>query len=307
MKKLFLFILCLTLCLGGCKAQKEISDTRFYFDTVITLKANCDKEVLEGAFELCAYYENLLSCTIEQSDVYKINNSNQPVEVSSETLELIKKAVYYCKLSGGKYDITIAAVSSLYDFYKNTLPKNNALKEALLKVDYKKIEIGNQTVCLKDGKMDLGSIAKGYIADKLAEYFREKGVSDAVINLGGNVYIVGDKHKNVGIKAPFSNEIAHYLQISDASVVTSGIDQRFIEKGGIYYHHIIDKETGFGVNNSLASVTVISKSSADADALSTVCMLLGLTEGKALIEEIEGTEAVFIERNGNITLTSGLK
>lgn len=306
MKKLFLFILCLTLCLGGCKAQKEISETRFYFDTVITLKATCNKEVLNGAFELCAYYENLFSRTKEQSDIYKINNSDHAVTVSAETLEIIKKALYYSEISGGKYDITIASVTELYDFYKKILPETQKIHDALLNVDYKLIETDGQTVCLKKGKMDLGSIAKGYIADKLAEYFREKGVEDAVINLGGNLYIVGNKYKNVGIKAPFSNEIAHYLQISDASVVTSGIDQRFIEKNGIYYHHIIDKETGFGVNNSLASVTVISKSSADADALSTVCMLLGIDTGKALIEEIDGTEAVFIERNGNITFTSGL-
>ena len=154
--------------------------------------------------------------------------------------------------------------------------------------------------------LDLGSIAKGYIADKLCEYFKSNGVDNAVINLGGNVYVLGKNNNSVGIKKPFSNEVELYVKATNTSLVTSGIDQRYIEKDGYFYHHIIDKQTGYGVENSLASVTVIGESSTDCDALSTVCMLLGKEEGINLINRIDNIYAVFIEKDGTVTLSDGL-
>lgn len=305
MKKIIILILILSFLLCGCSNTPK-SSTYFYFDTAVTITAYCSSDVLDGAFELCQYYENLFSRTKEGSDISKINASTDFVEVNSETALLISKALYYCELSGGKYDITITPVSVLYDFNEKLLPTKEEAENALKKVDYKKVSIEGNKVCSGGATIDLGSIAKGYIADKLVEYFTEKGVKNAVINLGGNVYTLGKKNKTVGIKTPFSDEIALYATAQNSTFVTSGIDQRFIEKDGVYYHHIIDKETGFGVQNSLASVTVIGKSSADADALSTVCMLLGKDKALSLINSLDGYCAVFIEKDGSITLSSGL-
>lgn len=304
MKRIILSLLCLSFLLCGCKTAK--SSTYFYFDTAVTLTAQCSDEVLNGAFELCEYYEKLFSRTVDGSDISNINATQDFVSVNEETAYLIEKALYYSRLSGGKFDITMTPVSCLYDFNNKILPEKDKIEKALTMVDYKKVTTKGNSVSANGTQLDLGSIAKGYIVDKLVEYFSQNGVKNAVINLGGNVYTLGDKNKTVGIKKPFSNEIALYVTAENSTFVTSGIDQRYIEKDGIYYHHIIDKATGYGIQNTLASVTVIGKSSTDADALSTVCMLSGIKEATKLINNTDGFEAVFIERDGNITITDGL-
>lgn len=309
MKKYFALILILILLFcSGCNTKVyTATETFFIMDTVVTISADCDGEVIKEAFELCKYYDNLLSRTKECSDIYKINNSDDYVTVDEETVQLIKKAIYYCDLSEGRFDITICPVSCLYDFKSNTLPKEEDIKKALEKVDYKRIEIDKNRVRLKDGELDLGAIAKGYITDKVTELLRSKGVKRATVNMGGNIYTFGDKKSDIGIREPFGNGIIATVNGSEGTYVTSGIYQRYIEKDGKIYHHIIDSKTGYGVENELSSVTVIGKSSADADALSTSCMLLGLENGTALIESIKDTEAVFILKDNTIKVTSGLE
>lgn len=309
MKKYFALILILILLFcSGCNTKVyTATETFFIMDTVVTISADCDGEVIKEAFELCKYYDNLLSRTKECSDIYKINNSDDYVTVDEETVQLIKKAIYYCDLSEGRFDITICPVSCLYDFKSNTLPKEEDIKKALEKVDYKRIEIDKNRVRLKDGELDLGAIAKGYITDKVTELLRSRGVKRATVNMGGNIYTFGDKKSDIGIREPFGNGIIATVNGSEGTYVTSGIYQRYIEKDGKIYHHIIDSKTGYGVENELSSVTVIGKSSADADALSTSCMLLGLENGTALIESIKDTEAVFILKDNTIKVTSGLE
>ena len=309
MKKYFALILILILLFcSGCNTKVyTATETFFIMDTVVTISADCDGEVIKEAFELCKYYDNLLSRTKECSDIYKINNSDDYVTVDEETVQLIKKAIYYCDLSEGRFDITICPVSCLYDFKSNTLPKEEDIKKALEKVDYKRIEIDKNRVRLKDGELDLGAIAKGYITDKVTELLRSRGVKRATVNMGGNIYTFGDKKSDIGIREPFGNGIIATVNGSEGTYVTSGIYQRYIEKDGKIYHHIIDSKTGYGVENELSSVTVIGKISADADALSTSCMLLGLENGTALIESIKDTEAVFILKDNTIKVTSGLE
>ncbi len=304
MKKIFIFILLISLLLCGCSTAQK-SSTYFYFDTAVTITADCSNSVLDGAFSLCQYYENLLSRTKEGSDIYRINESNDFVTVNQETVFLVQRALYYCTLSEGKYDITLTPVSELYDFNNKILPEKEQIANALVSVGYEKIKINQNSISSSNATLDLGSIAKGYVADKLCEYFKTNGVKNAVINLGGNVYVLG-KNNTVGIKKPFSNEIALYVKANNTSFVTSGIDQRYIEKDGVIYHHILERQTGISVENTLASVTVIGKSSTDCDALSTVCMLLGKEQALSLINSTENAEAVFIEKNGEITLSNGL-
>lgn len=305
MKKIIILFLLISFLLCGCYTP-NLSSTYFYFDTAVTLTAECSSEVLDGAFLLCEKYENLLSRTKEGSDIYRINESDDFVAVNKETAYLIEKALYYSSLSNGKYDITLTPVSILYDFNNKILPAEDKIKTALEKVGCEQITINENSVSSGSAMLDLGSIAKGYIADKLCEYFKSNGVDNAVINLGGNVYVLGKNNNSVGIKKPFSNEVELYVKATNTSLVTSGIDQRYIEKDGYFYHHIIDKQTGYGVENSLASVTVIGESSTDCDALSTVCMLLGKEEGIKLINRIDNIYAVFIEKDGTVTLSDGL-
>ncbi len=306
MKKIiFPQILLLAFCLCGCQSNKVSTETRFILDTVATITAECSNETLDGAFEVCEKYEDLLSRTKKNSAVYKLNHSNGFVKTDVETLKIIEKAIYYSNISDGKFDITVMPVVSLWNFNENTVPSRNEIAEALKNVDYEAIEIKKDSINLNGKQIDLGGIAKGYIADRLKEYLTDNKVSKGIINLGGNVIVFGEAY-NVGIAKPFTNELAATLRLKNKAVVTSGIYQRYIEKDGQLYHHIIDPDTGYGVENELASVTIIGDSSMECDALSTVCMLLGTKKATELIENTPNTEAVFISRDGILSMTKGL-
>lgn len=292
----------------GCGNNNHTKSTRFLLDTVVTLEADCDKDVLNGAFLLCEKYEKLLSKTVKTSDVAKLNRAKDFIKVSSDTQKIIKRSLYYSDISGGAFDITICPISDLWDFEGTSLPDRNEIAEALKNVDYESVEIKENRVFLHGAKIDLGGIAKGYIADRLTDYFKENNVKNGIINLGGNVTVFGDEEKTVGIQKPFcDNEISAKIKVKNKSVVTSGTYQRYIEKGGKIYHHILDVKTGYAAETDLDSATVIGESSFDLDALSTICILKGSKEAKKLIEGIENTEAVFILKSGKIIYTSGLK
>lgn len=306
MKKIISINLSLVLLmLCGC-AQQENKDTRFLLDTVVTLAAACDSDTLDGAFVLCEEYEHLLSRTIETSDVYTLNNASGFVEVDEHTKAIIEKAIYYGDLSGGKFDITIYPVSSLWDFNNEIIPTRDEISEALKNIDYQSIEINENKINLNGKKIDLGGIAKGYIADRLLEYFKQSNVSEGIIDLGGNIVVWGDRDYTVAIKKPFENSSAATLKLRNKTVVTSGTYERFVEMDGKNYHHIIDPKTGYGCESNICSATIIADSSFDADALSTICILWGLEKAKELIENTPDTEAVFIDVDGNLHYTSGL-
>lgn len=322
MKKLLLLCMCCML-LVSC-ASKPVDSTRFMLNTICTVtiyaEENKDKtseELLDEVFDICQKYENMFSRTIEGSDVYRVNNSQgQPVEVSDETIEILETALYFSELSDGAFDITTAPLSIRWDFEGESpsVPPDDEIKELLLKVDYSKIKIDGNNVTLEPPAeaIDLGAIAKGYIADKMAEYLRENGVTSAIISLGGNIYALGDNAEgnrpfNLGVQDPKAEDgsILGYLQLSDKSLVTSGDYQRYFTENGKRYHHILDPKTGYPAENGLSSVTIISDSSAVGDALSTACFVLGKDKGLELINSYEGVEAIFIDQDENIFLSDG--
>ena len=293
------------LLLCGCNSgETENSETRFLLDTVCTVTADCGDDIINGAFSLCENLERTLSKTVTDSDVYKLNNTEGFVSVSDGTLKTVERALYYSELSGGKFDITIAPVSALWDFKNQVIPSKDEISEALQNVDYHSIEIKNGEISSGTKQIDLGGIAKGYIADRATEYLKENGAENALVNLGGNICMIGEY--NIGIQKPFDDSVIASIALKDKCVVTSGIYERYIESDGKIYHHILDPKTGYGVENELASVTVIGEKALDCDALSTVCMLLGTESGMDIINNTADTEAVFIDRENNITLSSGL-
>ena len=300
-------IICLLLI--GCNEKpKNLKSSRFMLDTIVTLDINCDQKTLEEAFLLCEKYENLLSKTRKNSDVYKLNNADDYITVSKDTIKIIKRSVYFSGLSGGLFDITICPVTNLWDFEGTTLPDRKEIEEAIKNVNYERIKTDGEKVFLDGTEIDLGGIAKGYIADKLLSFFKEKNVTDGIINLGGNVIVFGDKEKSVGIAKPFSkNEIVAKVKLKNKSIVTSGTYERFIDIDGKIYHHILDPKTGYSCETDLNSATVIGDTSLDLDALSTICILLGKEKATKLIEQTENTEAVFIDKQGKLTYTKGLK
>ena len=311
-------ILACALNLVGCASAQPKKQTAvgFYLDTVITLTAYVDDAtVLNEALAECGRYEQLLSRTVEGSDVWRINHAGgQPVEVSNETLEILDVARQVSERSDCMFDVTIAPVSTMWDFTSGAavVPDADAIAEAATLVNYTKVKTDNGLVTLPEGMMiDLGGIAKGYIADAVKGYLAERGVESAVLSFGGNIVTIGLKPDGspwkVGIQ-DIDKPTGEYMLVSlnyGGSTVTSGIYERGFESGGVYYHHILDPNSGWPVQNELASVTIFSDSSMWGDALATAAFSLGTEAGTRLIEGIDGVEAVFIARDRSVSATSG--
>lgn len=325
-KKIFLIsgllLLCIT-CMGCSKAQMQEKTSRsgFYFDTVITLTiygpVRDSEAILDDAFLLCESYEQTFSRTLDGSDIKNINDAaGQSVTVSRDTVCLLEAALYYAELSDGKIDPTIAPVKDLWNFDDSALPDSDALAAACSHVDYHHVVLNKETNTVTltdpDAKLDLGFIAKGYIADRLKDYLLSQGVAHAVIDLGGNVLCIGSRPDGsayrVGIRYPFgdASDIITALSCSDKSIVTSGIYERCFTLDDMIYHHILDTGTGYPVRNNLLSVTILSSSSVQGDALSTLCYIYGLEDGMALIESLDDVEAVFITDDYQLHYSSGL-
>lgn len=310
------------LFLSGCSSLSDtpVSKTATFFDTVITIKIY-DKDaedVLNACIKKCEDYESRFSRTLEGSEIYQLNHAGgQAVELSADTVELINLGLKYCELSEGNFDITVAPLDDVWNFKDNngTVPDAAAIAEAQSHVNYHTVVVNGNKVQLTDpaAQIDLGGVAKGYIADKLKTYLKKEGIGHAIIDLGGNVLAIGGKPGgasfNIGIQKPFAEQGVPVttVKVKDQSVVSSGIYQRFFKADDKIYHHILDPVTGYPCENNLLGVTIVCDSSADADGLSTTCFILGKKRGMELINSISGVEAVFITDDYKLHYTSGFK
>ena len=305
----FIFTCLFTGC-GDNKAPHKV--TGIYFDTVVELTVFGEK-VPEEALELCEKYDKLFSKTNPESEIHRLNQSHS-LEVSDETLELIKTALFFCEEGRGIFDITMEPVIKLWDFSAEnpTLPDpKEVLYAANNKVDYRAVKIeGNRVTLEKEGGIDLGGIAKGYIADKIAELYREKGLS-GIINLGGNIITVGEKTDGerfkVGVKKPFTDsDTVCTLEITQAAVATSGVYERYFKLDGEIYHHLLNRK-GWPENKSLQAVTVIHENATTADALSTILYLFNEYTTLLYLEEHPEVQAVFVYSDGEVKFSPGFK
>lgn len=324
-RNLVLLLLCMIFInfSFGCRlpSQSEsLTKTGFYFDTVITITLyNCnDESLLDDCFSMAEKYENMFSTTLSDSEISKINQAKgSPVTVSDETIALLKKGLEYCELSNGGFDITIGKLSSLWNFTDNeegSLPDPDAIADAVSTVNYKNIHISENDVTLSDPEteIDLGGIAKGYIADQMKAYLNENGITSGTINLGGNVLCLGPKsdgsNYRIGIQRPFDTQgtAAAVVEVQGETVVSSGIYERYFERDGTIYHHILNPNTGYPYENQLLGVTIICPNSVDGDGLSTTCFSLGLDDGMDFIETLKDTEAIFITKDYKFHCSSGI-
>lgn len=308
----------------GC-AEKPVSKTSYYMDTlcqitIYDMEGMSEKaagSAIDSAFSLCAEYESLISATCAGSDIYKLNHAGgKSFTCDPRAVSVLKRGLYYGELSGGKFDITIGKAAALWDFHDESpkVPSAEAVKEALIGVDYRAVKIDGNDVTLENpqAEITLGGIGKGYVADRAAEHLEGLGVTSAIVNFGGNVIVIGDKSGEafkIGIEKPFSDsgEIVGYVEVSNKTVVTSGIYERGFEADGTYYHHILDVKTGWPVENDVVSVSLVGDkgTSADCDAMATICLMLGVEDGIQFIESIDGVEALFVDKDGALTKTSG--
>lgn len=306
------FLLIFSTILSGCgkiedSSNENVSKSTFLLNTYVTVTLYSGNESLANqCIGECKKYEKIFSRTDPESELYALNEADT-MEVSPELLEVITEALSYCKLTDGAFDITLGGVSDLYSFSSEEpqVPSEIELAEAMSHIGYEKILIEGNTVTILDPEtvLDLGAIAKGYIADRLAEFLILNGESSALIDLGGNIMCVGIKPDGssfkIGLQYPFkdSSKLIGTVKVSDRSVVTAGIYERCFESDGVFYHHILDPKTGRPYDNGLLSVSIISESSMHADALSTACFSLGLEKGLKLINSLPHAEAVFVDKD----------
>ncbi len=311
MKKLCLFAAIMSLLLLiGCRPM-ERTGVGYYFDTVVTFTIYGGEDTaVDDALLLCSRLEGLLSKTITSSDVHKLNTAmGNPVEVHDETIAVLNAALDVSEKSGGAFDITLAPVTELYDFEAENpvLPNPKDIEAALKFVDYEKVAIEGNTVILPAGmQIDLGGIAKGYIANVVRDFLLEQSVTSGIINLGGNIVVFGDKPDGsswrVGLQ-DIDGETGDYMgviELGSGSAVTSGIYERGFTVDDVRYHHIIDANTGYPSQNDLAAVTIIADDSMEADALSTACLALGLDAGMELLESYPDASGIFITKDRQI-------
>ncbi|MBE6740731.1 MAG: FAD:protein FMN transferase [Ruminococcaceae bacterium] len=336
MKKLISVILILVLSAVCCSCGIPLNNQRFsrsfydYFDTVSTVTAYDTDEAqfnkhYDAFHNKLGEYHRLFDIYNEYEGINNIKTINDkakdsPVKVDERIIELLEFGKEVFEISGGKTNICFGSVLSLWHTAQEEkkLPDENKLKEAAKHTDINDLVIDseNKTVFFKDKdlKLDVGAIAKGWVAKEICNWAQSELWNSAMLSLGGNICTFGYKESdgkslwNVQIESPKQNDKngVAVVKIKDMSVVTSGDYQRYFELDGKRYCHIINTDTLYP-SEFMHSVSVLCKDSALADALSTTLFNMSIEEGKALIEKTDGTEAVWVDESYNTVYSSGFE
>jgi thiamine biosynthesis lipoprotein len=266
--------------------------------------------------DLAIDFEMTLSRTRPTSEVSRLNDAKGAwVELSPRVLDLVDRSRNYCEESGGVFDVTMGAVTPLWNFHEGVLPEPAALAEALRHVDWHGIEVdrerGMARLADPAARIDLGGIAKGYIADALAAELLACGCDCAFVNLGGNVLTVGARPDGnpwrIGVRDPKAPETMRaVVTVVGKSVVTSGLYERNFTKDGVFYHHILDPKNGMPVATDVAGATIVSEKSLDGDGFSTTLFALGVEGALEFVNRHEGLEAIVIDTDERVHVTEGL-
>lgn len=330
MRRMAALLLCLALLLGGC-APRRAAGQRFsrtyydVFDTVITLTCLAEDE---AAFaDAAAEFEALLRRLDGVFDRYEPHAgvaglwalnaaAGEWVAVEPELFELLEACAAWRALDGGRVNIALGGVLELWREYREAgeaLPPLAALQRAAAHADPDAIELdaAGGRVRLRDAEMqiDLGAVAKGWSVARLAELLDAR-CPDYLIDAGGNVRagtraLDGGDAWRVGIADPAQpGSVLLVLELTGLSAVTSGGYQRYYELDGVRYHHLIDPDTLMPAD-FVAQVTILTADSGLADYLSTAVFLLPLEAGRALIEGLDGVEAIWVLNDGEIQMTEG--
>lgn len=306
------------------KKGSAIKRTRFLMGTIVEITVfNSGKEpgiqeAIEGAFREIKRLEDMFGRRQSGSDVWKVNHSfGKDVKVSSETMDLIRAGLYFSKLSGGAFDITVGRLMELWNFEgdRRVPPSAPEIKNALSMSGSNNmlIDAEKNVISADNGvHLDLGGIAKGYIIDLAAAKLLERGIKNFIINAGGDMVIWGRKGNRawkIGLQNPRdSQKIMAHMEVDEAhtAIVTSGDYERFFIHDGVRYHHIIDPSSGYPARG-LISVTITAEDAKTADALSTAVFVLGVEKGLKLIDSLEGVEGMLVDEAQKIHLSKGIK
>lgn len=295
--------------------------TTFAMDTIIdfSLCFNGDENIFIDVEKEIRRYENMFSTTIEESEVSNINKNSgtEYTNLSDETFEMLEYALSMSYDTKGAFSVTIAPLVDLWGIGKSTenkVPSNEEILNARERINYENLVLDyskKSALLLEDNmSIDLGGVAKGFIADEITELLRDNNINNGWFSLGGNISVMGNKEDGsnwkIAVRNPLDeNDYIGILEVSDKFIVTSGGYQRFFTSDGKDYHHIIDQETGFPAENGLISVTIISKSGIKADILSTALFVMGFDKAVEYWKNDGEIEIIFITDTGNVIATKG--
>lgn len=311
MKRL-LFLLIPCLLLSGCQGigkPREFSRTEFLMDTVCTIRSDSESAISAG-FDAIRQVQDATDFYKETSTVSAFNKAGAgekiPLDLHTETI--LKTALLVSEASGGRFDVTIASASKLWNFTEGTPPpEKEALASVLPLIGYQHLILDTDAHTLSkdtDGvQIDLGGCAKGYSADLAKTAMLEAGATWGVLDLGGNIVVFGENPNKkdgsweIGVQAPGKDTGTYADTVrleKSGAVVTSGTYQRRFSYDGKEYHHILDPKTGFPFKTETKSATVTHGSALMADCLSTACLMLGREDGTALAESY-GAKVLFVD------------
>ena len=316
-----LFLLCIAM-LTACQnsdENKKVSKDIFAKDTYMTVTAygkNAENGVNKAVDEINRL-ETVLSAEKQESDIYKLNETGSGT-LSTDTKNIVSRALEINKTTNGAFDISIYPLMVKWGFttQKYNVPSKNEISKLLKDVDSSKIIFDEKSgnIKLKENmKIDLGGIAKGYTSNRVMQIFKECGVKSGLVSLGGNVQALGTKTDGtawqIAIENPDkSSDYIGVVSVKDKAVITSGGYERYFEKNGKTYHHILDPETGYPAESGLKSVTIVSDDGTLADALSTSLFVMGKEKALDYWREHKNEfDTVLVEDNGDITITGGLE
>lgn len=299
--------------------QEPLVDTDFFaMNTYLTFQAYGDQAdtALEEAKKRVLELEQKWSVTDESSEIYQVNHSNEnEVILSEETKEVMEFVLQMAEKTDGNLDPSIYPVLTAWGFTteENRIPGEEEIQTLLQSTGYKKIQLNGNQIRIPEGmELDLGAVGKGYAGDEAAEVLKQRGITSALLNLGGNVQAVGSKpdgsNWRIGIRNPFGEGNLGILEISDRAVITSGNYERyFVGEDGKTYGHILDPFTGKPVDNELMSMTIITEQGKEGDALSTALFVMGLERAETFWKEHLGFEMLAVTKLGELYLTEGIQ
>ena len=319
MKKYFISaMLSALLFLTGCSAESSpepVQGTFFAMDTVMDFTIYGESGLIDQSESLIASLESLVSVTDANSELYAINQTGSGT-LTGKASSLMEQALEICRRTDGALDLSIYPIVRAWGFTTGSyqVPDEAEIQALLPLVDYRKIQYdaADGDVTLPEGmKIDLGSVAKGYAGQLVAQMLREHGVQSALLNLGGNVQTVGAKPDGspwqIGIKDPQGEDAMMVLSVEDQAVVTSGGYERYFEQDGQTYWHIMDPSTGHPADSGLISVTIVGDEGVVCDGLSTALFVMGLEKAADLWAQSGDFEAVFVTASGEVYITEGLR
>lgn len=277
------------------------------------------KEVVEKATLIMHEFEKKLSFFKESSEISEVNvnSAKRFTRVSFDTFEILKKSVYYSKLTNGIFDITIAPLVKAWAINTENprVLSESRVKELLNLVDYEDVVLNysNLSVMLlrENQKIDLGGIAKGYIADRIIEFYKKNNINSAIIDIGGNIKVLGRKNEDdlwsVGIFEPkkHSKKVICSIEVENKSIVTSGSYERAFIYNGELYSHILNSKTGYPIKSDLKSMTIVSDESIDGDALSTPLFIMGKDKAYEFMKK-HNISGIMVTNKNEIIVTKDL-